>query len=148
MKHYIYIIMCVAMMLTSCDKWPENGKLDGMWQLTSIATDGEEAVSTISDGIYWKVQLDLIMIHTTHETLNGRTFDTSATFEYKGKSLNLTGLYIHDFTSDELITDPESTVLAWTGIYGTSAQFHIAKLDSKKMILENERVRLVFRKFG
>ncbi len=147
MKHYIYIIMCVAMMLTSCDKWPENGKLDGMWQLTSIATDGEEAVSTISDGIYWKVQLDLIMIHTTHETLNGRTFDTSATFDYKGKSLNLTGLYIHDFTSDELITDPESTALAWTGIYGTSAQFHIAKLDSKKMILENERVRLVFRKF-
>ena len=87
MKHYIYIIMCVAMMLTSCDKWPENGKLDGMWQLTSIATDGEEAVSTIGDGIYWKVQLDLIMIHTTHETLNGRTFDTSATFDYKGKSL-------------------------------------------------------------
>ncbi|MBR1652214.1 MAG: lipocalin-like domain-containing protein [Alloprevotella sp.] len=148
MKKFIYILLCAATLLTSCDKWPENGKLDGMWQLTSIATDGGEAVSTTGDGIFWKVQLDLIVIHTTHAPLNGSTFDTSVTFEYQGDALNLTGLYIHEFTGDELITDPASTALAWTGIYGTGASFHIARLDSKRMILENERVRLVFRKMG
>ena len=136
------------MMLTSCDKWPENGDLDGQWHLMELTPAGETAQDVHSQGIFWDVQLDLIVIHTTHEQLNGRSFNTSVSFEHKGKTLSLTALYFHEFTGDELVTDPNTTDFTWTGIYGNTAEFNVKRLDSKRMILENERVRLVFRKLG
>lgn len=148
MKRFIYIIMCAALLFTSCDKWPENGDLDGQWHLMELTPAGETAQDVHSQGIYWEVHLSLIVIHTTHDTLNGSTNHTTATFEHKGKNLSLTALYIHEFTGDEIITDPNTTNFTWTGIYGNKADFRIERLDSKRMILENERVRLVFRKLG
>lgn len=148
MKKYFYIILCIAALLTSCDKWPENGDLDGQWQLTELTPEGGATQNVRSKGIYWNVQLNLLVIHTTHETLNGKTFDTSVLFEHKGSMLRLTALYIHEFTNDELVTDPNTTAFEWTGVYGNQAEFHIERLDADRMVLVSDRVKLKFRKLG
>lgn len=149
MKKFIYIIiLCVAALSTSCDKWPENGDLDGQWQLTELTPAGEDTQNVRSQGIYWNVQLNLLVIHTTREPLNGRTFNTSVLFERKGSVLRLTALYIHDFSSDELVTDPDTTAFEWTGIYGNQAEFHIERLDDHRMVLVSDRATLRFRKLG
>ena len=39
-KHIAYIISAAAILFSavSCDKLPENGKLDGMWQINLLTT--------------------------------------------------------------------------------------------------------------
>lgn len=152
MKYIHLILILLALTHASCDKTPENGDLDGQWQLMSMEARGNaDAPITYTDTkdqhIYWRFQLRLLMIHTVGAMLNGHTYDTACRFEKSGNTLAITQTYIHTLNRDSLITDPASTSLAPVGIRGNAETFSIEKLDGKQMVLHSDHHRLVFRKF-
>lgn len=152
MKHTILILLSIFCLLCSCDKTPANGDLDGMWQLMEASeADGNggyaNAVSRKADGIYWKFQLQLLMIHSQFEPLNGHTFDTAARFCRHDNKLDITATYVHFGDRDSLLTDPACTELIPLGIHGNSASYTIEKINGKEMVLSSGHNRLVFRKF-
>ncbi len=152
MKYIHLILIFLTLTCASCDKMPENGELDGQWQLMSMGTrNNADASPTYTDTkgqrIYWRFQLRLLMIHTAGAMLNGHTYDTACRFEKSGNTLAITQTYIHTLNRDSLITDPASTSLAPVGIRGNTETFSIEKLDGKQMILQSDHHRLVFRKF-
>lgn len=152
MKHYILILFSSFCMLCSCDKTPANGDLDGMWQLMEASeADGNgsyaNAVSRKEDGIYWNFQLQLLMIHSQFEPLNGHTFDTAARFTRSGNKLDITATYVHFGDRDSLLADPACGELIPLGIHGNSASYTINKINAKEMVLSSVHNRLVFRKF-
>ena len=75
-----------------CSKMPENGMLDGKWQLSEMysKTTHSDAhyVATLAtdkraDNIYWNIQLKLLYI-TSAKPLNTFTNETVARFHYSG----------------------------------------------------------------
>jgi len=152
MKQTFMLLAATLCLLLSCGKTPENGALDGMWQLmetSEVQADGTYAapVSRKADGIYWNFQLQLLMIHSQNDLLNGHTFDTAARFRFTGSKLEITQTYIHFDNRDSLLTDPATQALEPLGIRGNAAAYDIEQLDGKRMVLVSKDFRLVFRKF-
>ena len=69
-KHIAYIISAAVILFSavSCDKLPENGKLDGMWQIMSVnyahGSEYDSLVDIKSQKVYLSFQLKLAQIHT------------------------------------------------------------------------------------
>lgn len=144
-------------MLCSCEnKWPDNGKLDGMWQLMEIVRD--DTVSNVKDSkLYWSIRSNLVQL----SCIDGdRKY---AHFRRTGSTLTLYDLcyYSDNATAEdnnEWIMPEDARLLARWGIEPTAATdesmagplmqvFTFEKLTSSKMILCAEHYRLVFRKF-
>ncbi len=147
-KRFLLAILSCTCLLLSCDKLPENGKLDGWWQVTEVqyARDGvyDSIVPMKDRKIFWAVQLKLISIQGIS---NGNTNETLSRFYYSGNQLKLTEMYIHYRERDEKITDSGFDKLKDTGINGNQADFVIETLNDKKMQLKSDYARIVFRKF-
>ena len=164
---YVYIILCSAIFY-SCDKMPENGELDGMWQMLeeqhlSSTPDGGIVVDSVtnkkSEGVFWGFQLKLMSIRTPFNMYyhNGFSQLSLCRFVHEGKTLDITQMYIHldsrDFgttqtvTRDSLVTDPATTAFSTVGIKGNKTRFIIERLDRHAMILRSDYNRLVFRKY-
>lgn len=156
MKRYLSCLLLSLICLTACDKLPENGDLDGMWQLVELseaAPDGSgygDARNMKSERIYWCVQLKLLSIlrrDGTQNPTNGETEETLCRFNHAGGTFSITEMYYHYRNHDELITDEHFEGLAFTGIHGNKADFRVERLNGKEMILCSDDSRLVFRKF-
>ena len=154
MKNHIILLFTFTLaLISSCEKNPTNGDLDGQWQLLEIsnktvATDADydTHISKKDDRIYWCFQLDLLMIRSK-ENLNGQTPYTFARFNHSGKNLDLTSTYIHFRDKDELITETDTRILEPMGITGNAEKYVIQELNSKRMVLTTAVKRLTFRKF-
>lgn len=141
MKKIGYILILII--ITACDKFPINGKLDGMWQLKEI--EYKDGTNEVPEAVYYSFQLHLMKLTQVHK---GSL--------YGNKSENYLGRFNH--TEDSLIVydfriyrDEETSVSAEQlipfGIKGTSGRFKIEKLSKSKMILQSYYTRLTFRKF-
>lgn len=154
MKKIFLVAFVAVLAMTACEKTPVNGALDGMWQLMEVSEKSAtsesgwaEAKSTKGEGIYWNFQLDLLVIHSQHQPLNGYTFDTAARFRHEGGRLDVTEMYVHYDNRDSLITDPATTVFEPLYIRSNRASYTVEKLTDKQLILCSDFNRLVFRKF-
>ena len=111
--------------ISSCDKAPINGKLDGRWQLMTIEyTNGkiEEC-----NRIYYSIQLHLVEISAKGG--NGGTH--IGRFSYKGDEEKLTTL----------------NELKPFGLNQAINHLKVEKATGKKLILKSDYARLTFRKF-
>ncbi len=154
MKKIFLMAFVLMFALTACEKTPVNGALDGMWQLMEVSEKSlaaesgwAQAKSTKGEGIYWNFQLDLLVIHSQHQPLNGYTFDTATRFRHEGGRLELTEMYVHYDNRDSLILDPATTIFEPLYIRSNRVSYSVEKLTSKQLILCSEYNRLVFRKF-
>ena len=155
MKKYLFpIFLATLACFAACEKNPTNGDLDGQWQLMEISTkdaasdtDYTQVLSKKDEGIYWNFQLDLLMIRTMAEDLNGYTPFTAARFVHPGKKFDITSTYIHFRESDSLLTDPSTRILEPIGITGNAEKFDVEQLNHKRMVLTTPVKRLTFRKF-
>ena len=143
-RNFIYIAL-LLFVLTSCEKLPINGRLDGMWKLQELTDNQMNA--TRPDGIFYSIQLNLIKLskiensctpEKTNELYLGR-------FLYTPDSLILSGFHTWIYREEEIPATAEQ--LAPFGFSGTSARFGIEKLTNNKMILQSTDHRLVFEKF-
>ena len=131
MKRLLYIIIGVALLLTSCDKEESaNGHLDGFWQMTS------------SPGITWAFQghiLELRDVKKVHQ-------DIVMSFTREGDKLKLSDPYRVDRDSDDVALKDADMLIPY-GISNTTTEFNIIELTSSRMVLNNDTKRLAFRKF-
>lgn len=133
---------------------PENGALDGKWQLVEMyskSASNEANYATTpttnkrADNIYWNIQLKLLYI-TSAQPLNTFTTETVARFKFTGSTLQVGPTYIHYRDRDSLITNPNSTELVPLGIRGNASSYDIKRLSSTTMILCSQLDSLIFKK--
>ena len=158
MKKVFLPILLISLIITSicfsCAKNPINGDLDGQWQLMEISMkkapsspNYDSIISRKESQIFWSFQLDLMMIRTIGQILNGHTEMTMAKFNHHYNQLDITSTYIHYRERDSLIDDPTTTILEPMGISGNAEKFSIQTLNRKRMVLTTPTKRLTFRKY-
>lgn len=142
------------LLFSYCSKMPENGALDGKWQLTEMysKTTNSDAhyiatptTDKRADNIYWNIQLKLLYI-TSAEPLNTFTTETVARFHYSGSTLQVGPTYIHYRDRDSLITNANSTELIPLGIRGNATTYDIKRLNASTMILCSPLDSLIFKR--
>lgn len=143
------------MLFSYCSNMPENGVLDGKWQLTEMyskTTSNNDAhylatptTDKRADNIYWNIQLKLLYI-TSAKPLNTFTTETVARFHYSGSTLQVGPTYIHYRDRDSLITNTNSTEFESLGIRGNATTYDIKRLNSSTMILCSQLDSLIFKK--
>ena len=124
----------------------ENGSLDGFWQLTQVdSLESGVAENMTQRMIFWSVQSKLLLMQDRHDMTHaymGIYFH----FKHEGDSL-----VVYDPTIDNrLISDSVVSEVRMLSFYGVShlrETFRVLRLESTKMTLENERLRMYFRKF-
>lgn len=154
MKHII-LISCLTFLinLIGCDKLPQNGDLDGMWQVTEISYNSQNGqydsiVNKKAEQIYWLFQLDLMAIRSKVEGQDNLSDNIRARFKHTGNTLDIYEIYYHEWgITDSLITNPNTTEYVRYGIKGNKAHFKIEKLDADHMRLQSDYAIISFRKF-
>ena len=143
MKKIIYIITS-ALILTACDlETPDNGALDGNWQLRQIDTLATGGSCDMSRSyIYWGIENHLLQVRD----IDNNNLKILFHFEKMGEELTIhTPHFV--VTKDELTLIEDGSQLAPLGITGTKETFHIEKLNHGSLILKNEYYRLSFRRY-
>lgn len=121
----------------------DNGKLDGMWQLTQLDTLSTAGCTDMrQSGIFWSVQRNLLKTAALYESDTGVFFR----FQHNGTQLTISEPYIDNRSEGDIkVEDPE--VLSKYNIDALEQTFEIEKLTSAKMVLTSERFRFHFRKY-
>ena len=145
MKRFIRILLLFGFVqgVASCDKLPENGDLDGNWQLLTIEHHATGQVEQVKDQqVFWAVQLKMIYYRG-----GGLDKEYLSRFVHQSDSLFLYDFYYHTRYEDYLLTDSATTELSPAGIVGISGRYAVETLNHKSMVLNSTDTRLVFRKF-
>lgn len=140
-----FIAACCGALFSSCDDFhiSDNGDLDGFWQLTYVDTlyNGHSGdVKKLM--IFWAVQANLLEIRDlTYGHVN-----VFYRFNHNGNLLTLSNPVADNRAiSDSIITDVNT--IRYYGLSHLTETLKILRLDSKKMTLESERLRMYFRKY-
>lgn len=145
MKHFVLYIFVMGMLLTSCElETSDNGELDGYWHLVKVDTLATGGSNDLSETrVFWGVQMNLLQaVDHDHDTGHyGYLFN----FDYKGQTLRLYNAHKHERADgDPLVENVE--VLAPLGINALDDLFGIEKLNSDRMVLRDDFLRLWFEK--
>ena len=131
--------------LSGCDNFhsSDNGALDGFWQLTNVDSLHNGISNDVRETqVFWTVQADLLEIRD----LSLQHIDVFFRFEHRGDELRLSNPVADNRQiSDSLITDV-NTILPY-GLSHLTETLKILRLDSKKMTLQSERLRMYFRRY-
>lgn len=143
MRRLLYFTLSLIM-ITSCTlDSSDNGALDGYWQLSSIDTLANgHSVNMRDSGIFWAFNFNLLVTRSTKEPLGEILYD----FEKTEDNLILSNPYIlYRDSSDIKVTDVN--LLKKYGVNSLLETFTIEHLNSNKMVLQSNLVRLNFRKY-
>lgn len=135
----------IVMILSSCGDFLEtsdNGKLDGLWQLTRIDTLGTGGgLDVTTDRKYLAVQASFLEVRDA-DMAERYMFR----FSYDGDQLVLSDARLNDRS----LGDPEVAdvaVLTPYGINRLSETFKVEKLTGSRLVLVSSTLRLIYRKF-
>lgn len=143
MRRLLYFTLSLIM-ITSCTlDSSDNGALDGYWQLSSIDTLANgHSVNMRDSGIFWAFNFNLLVTRSTKEPSGEILYD----FENTDDNLILSNPYIlYRDSSDIKVTDVN--LLKKYGVNSLLETFKIEHLNSNKMVLQSNLVRLNFRKY-
>ena len=143
-----YLLPCLLAIFAfvACDKMPENGDLDGQWQMTSIKHLNHDAPSALKGKVYWNFQLKLLSIYTPDDLHNLGTNYTFCRFQVKGDSLHITKSYVHSMNTD-LEMEDGVTYLDVVGLHNNRESYAIQTLTDSRMVLRSDNHELEFRKW-
>lgn len=131
------LFLLLLLGISSCDKAPINGKLDGRWQLMTIEYEDGRVEECYR--IYYSIQLHLVEI--SDKGGKGGTF--IGRFSYKDDEVTMSD-FRRRGQEEELATLAE---LQTFGISLPLTHFKVEKATSEKLILKSDYARLNFRKF-
>lgn len=145
MKRFLYIIIGVVLLMTSCDKeTSDNGNLDGLWQMTLMqnkTTDNAKNDMRLS-GITWAFQGHILELRD----LKTGNQDIIMSFSHDGNKLKVFAPYKVERDSDDILINDVSLLLPY-GVGSATADYSIEKLSSSSMVLDNDMWHLEFRKY-
>ena len=143
-----YLLPCLLAIFAfvACDKMPENGDLDGQWQMTSIKHLNHDAPSALNGKVYWSFQLKLLSIYTPDAKHNQVSNYTFCRFQVKGDSLFITDSYVHKMDTDSILNET-ATCLDVVGLHNNRESYAIQTLTDSRMVLRSDYHELEFRKW-
>lgn len=123
-----------------------NGDLDGFWQLTQTDTLANGRSEDMRPRmLFWSVQAGLLKmqdLHTQKDAYLGIFFH----FELKDDRLRVYDPVVDDRTiSDSIVTDVRT--VEFYGLNSLDETFRVLQLEETRMTLENESLRMYFRKY-
>lgn len=140
------VLPLLALLFVSCSLETDNdaGKMEGMWHLVKIESITTVVSEDLSEQvIFWSFQAKLLQMDDKTGMHNSYLYR----FRIGDNQLTLTSPYQYDRENgDRPLTAYEST-LGLYGIKSLTPVFRIEKLDRRKMILNDDSVRLYFDKF-
>lgn len=147
MKKILFILFAIQFLFGSCDKWPENGDLDGMWQLMEFSHDGTKS-DMKAERLFCSFQLKVFMLGS--KTAGGRAY--FGYFEHTDDMIRFhhftfRSQYTEDANVDELMTDDDIDKIRPWGFYSIDSRYKIEELTGNSMILIHEQDTLKWRKY-
>ena len=147
------LLLVASGFLISCDKLPDNGNLDGMWQLMTVEDGDEKSVKDTK--VYWSIRTNLVQLSSIDGT---RMY---AHFEKMGKAFEMYDLCYNSKNANptdnnEWIPFEDREILFRFGILAEKdAQrsgrlhqlFRVETLTENTMVLCADTYKLRFRKF-
>lgn len=148
MRTYIYrfLTLSVIALLLSCESYLINGDLDGFWQARSIENKQTGEMTVCNGDIYYSFQQELVLVSYVSPTIpTGQMKENYiAYFTHENDSITMSDFRLYLDKDATQATLPE---LAKFGLYETYNRFQVEKLDSRSLILNSEKSRIVFRKY-
>lgn len=148
MRTYIYrfLTLSVIALLLSCESYLINGDLDGFWQARSIENKHTGEITNCNGDIYYSFQQELVLVSYMSPTIpTGQMKENYiAYFTHENDSITMSDFRLYLDKDATQATLPE---LAKFGLYETYNRFQVEKLDSRSLILNSEKSRIVFRKY-
>lgn len=148
MRTYIYrfLTLSVIALLLSCESYLINGDLDGFWQVKSIENKQTGEITNCNGDIYYSFQQELVLVSYVSPTIpTGQMKENYiAYFTHENDSITMSDFRLYLDKDATQATLPE---LAKFGLYETYNRFQVEKLDSRSLILNSEKSRIVFRKY-
>ena len=137
----------IGLLFSSCElERSVNGDLDGFWHLTAVDTLATGGHGDLSEAkVFWAFQVRLVRLRRTDTDFldNG----VVAHFTYKGNELLFSApSWHHREQGDPLIKEEEKELLALYGVSKLEQCFKVIQLNSKRMILQTDVLRLTFDK--
>ena len=143
MKRFLYIIIGVAFLFTSCDKEDSvSGHLDGFWQLVEMRSSKATSADMRSSGITWAFQGHILELRD----LKTGNQDIVMSFERNGDMLKVYNPYRVDRDADDVLLNDADMLMPY-GISDTTETFDIIELSGNRLVLDNTMMHLVFRKY-
>lgn len=138
--------MLVVMAACSDFHSSDNGKLDGFWQLTQVDTlTSGRSEDVRPKQIFWSVQANLLKMADLHAMLD-KYHGIFFRFEMEEARLRVYNPVIDmREAGDSIVTSVET--LRFYGLSSLDEVFAVLRLEDTKMILQNEQLRLYFRKY-
>ena len=148
MRTYIYRFLTLSVIapLLSCESYLINGDLDGFWQARSIENKHTGEITNCNGDIYYSFQQELVLVSYMSPTIpTGQMKENYiAYFTHENDSITMSDFRLYLDKDATQATLPE---LAKFGLYETYNRFQVEKLDSRSLILNSEKSRIVFRKY-
>ena len=147
MKKAIYkILILLTIAFASCESYLIHGDLDGFWQVTSIENKQNGEITKCEGNTYYSFQRDLVLISfVSPDTPKGQMKENHiAYFTHENDSIVMTDFRI--YLNKKGKQTPLSQLEKF-GLYEEFNRFLVEKLDSKSLILDSERTRIVLRKY-
>ncbi len=148
-------MLVASMLAVSCElETSNNGKLDGFWHLEEIDTIKTGGIYDLSESyLFWSIQGKLLSVSEKNFVQKvGMEYDHAYLPEYlfrfsrPADSLVLSEPILSNrMAGDEVVTDPE--VLRPYGINALEEHFKVEQLNSKRMVLSTDSLRLWLRRF-
>ena len=143
MKKLIYIIVITLLTLTSCElNLSTNGKLDGLWQMTEIQVKGDQPQKVTEQQLTWAFQFKLLELRSS----NSPSVHALCRFEHKGDSLRVYQPLRASFHESDIPFENAEELHPY-GLYTLDEHFKVENLNSDRMILSSDSVRVIFRRY-
>lgn len=138
--------LLIATLAISCENYLVNGDLDGFWQVQEIEEKATGNVTRCNGDIYYSFQQELVLIsYVSPDIPTGQMKENYiAYFTHENDSITMSDFRLYLDKDATQATLPE---LAKFGLYETYNRFQVEKLDSRSLILNSEKSRIVFRKY-
>ncbi len=127
-------MLLAILSLSSCQKSPINGKLDGQWQVMSVEPEAPEEI--LKNRLYYCFNLHICQLTTYAD---GAVETGNMTYDQDKQLLRV--------TFPNITTQREIAILKQYGIYENPVTFIIEHLDSKSLVMRDGETVVTLRKF-
>lgn len=150
------LVAAIAMLYTlaGCNKWSDNGALDGMWQVLTIENLRSGKVTDVKDAQrYYCINLHVVSLtYCAPNTLKDFHMTGNLAYDRHSGSLDL-DFPVRDYSKDKphpdkVVTDQEVLdSLRPYGLYSIRTHLQVEKVNGSRLVMRSDSVLITCRRF-
>lgn len=144
MYRNIFIALLIGLFAGSCEKAPENGNIEGFWQLLEYTTETDGEVHAC-DRIYYAIQLQVAELSEKGGKQDLPTLKGLYHYDEAANVVTIKDLYYK--TKDGAYKTPNEKQLKGYGLDKPDMELEVLKADGKYLILKSDYATLTLKRF-